>query len=278
MALEIARAKINWAIRITGILENGYHELDMLMQETSLADRLFAEEAPGLDLRIEGCDIPADDTNLVLRAARALIERTGEPRGAKLLLRKRIPHQSGLGGGSADCAAALRLLRRLWGLAVSDEDLLAIGAKLGADVPFCLKGGLCRAGGVGEKLAALPKGEPIPLLIAKPDKGVSTPEAFRLWDEGVRGEREIDVERALRALENRDWDAMRLCAGNDLERAATKLVPEISEYLEALRKSGALYAAMTGSGSAVFGVYPTIGAAESAAGKIGIHATIAYAQ
>ena len=264
-----AHAKINWALAVTGQRGDGYHTLDMLMQEISLCDDLRAEEADSLELRIEGSDLPADDSNLVLRAARALRERTDCPKGARMTLRKRIPSEAGLGGGSADCAAALRLLNGMWGLGLSGAELERIGVRLGADVPFCLRGGLCRVRGIGEELEPI---EPRPrahLVLVKPENGVPTREAFRLFDEGFRKNFAVSLDSAQKALSNGDWDALSGCAGNDLEPAAVSLVPEVAGCLARLRSEGARFAAMSGSGSAVFGVFASEEEASLAARRVG---------
>ena len=264
-----ARAKINWALAVTGRRADGYHALDMLMQEISLCDEVYAEPSDRLELRVDGSDLPADESNLVLRAAMALREAAGCTAGARLRLVKRVPSQAGLGGGSADCAAVLRLLNGLWGLGLGDAELERIGLRLGADVPFCLRGGLCRVGGIGEELTPIWPAPQAHLVVVKPDGGVPTGAAFRLWDEGLRKNSVISLDNAQKALSNGDWDALGACAGNDLQPAAERIVPEIALAVARLRAEGALFAAMSGSGSAVFGVFPSAEEAKRAAGRIG---------
>ena len=159
MKLKIqARAKINWTLDVVGTLPNGYHDLDMLMQSVTLCDQMTMEEAPQLTLyvRAQGRSfVPADGNNLVLKAAAALQAATGCTRGARITLKKYIPVAAGMGGGSSDAAAALVGLNRLWGLGLSPDKLEEIGLTVGADVPFCIRGGLQRAKGVGEKLTPL---------------------------------------------------------------------------------------------------------------------------
>ena len=146
-----ARAKVNLTMDVLRRREDGYHEVDLLMQSVSLHDTLTIEESDELTLTIAG-SLPVEDNNLVLRAARLLAQDAGiEPTG-KMHLVKRIPVAAGLGGGSADAAAAFVGLNQLWGLEYPQEKLLAIGAKLGADVPFCIAGGCCRATGIGTVL------------------------------------------------------------------------------------------------------------------------------
>ena len=145
--LEIqAHAKINWTLDAVGKRPDGYHELDMLMQSVSLHDTLTMQEADSLVLMLsQGARVPDDGNNLVLRAARRLMEATGVERGAIMTLQKRIPVAAGMGGGSADAAAVLVGLNRLWRLGLKQTELEEIGLSIGADVPFCVRGGLVRA-------------------------------------------------------------------------------------------------------------------------------------
>lgn len=184
----LARAKINWSLNILGVRPNGYHELDMLMQQISLSDELVFEPADALSLTVGGA--PGDESDLVLKAARALAElarqRGMETSGARICLTKRIPSRAGLGGGSADCAETLKALNRLWNLNFPMETLLELGAKLGADVPFCLTGGLARVSGVGERIEPLRNPPHCALVLITPGGGLSTPEVFRAYDEMVK--------------------------------------------------------------------------------------------
>ncbi len=175
MKLKIqARAKINWTLDVVGTLPNGYHDLDMLMQSVTLCDQMTMEEAPQLTLyvRAQGRSfVPADGNNLVLKAAAALQAATGCTRGARITLKKYIPVAAGMGGGSSDAAAALVGLNRLWGLGLSPDKLEEIGLTVGADVPFCIRGGLQRAKGVGEKLTPLAMKKPLYLVAFQPCRG-----------------------------------------------------------------------------------------------------------
>ena len=154
-----ARAKINWTLNVTGKREDGYHLLDMLMQPIALHDTLYIEAADGLTLTVECADgLSAGDDNLVLRAARALQAIGGISRGASMRLIKRIPMGAGLGGGSADAAAALKGLNKLWGIGLDLPALCRIGERLGADIPFCLHDAPRRAQGIGENLTPIESG------------------------------------------------------------------------------------------------------------------------
>ena len=222
MKLKIqARAKINWTLDVVGTLPNGYHDLDMLMQSVTLCDQMTMEEAPQLTLyvRAQGRSfVPADGNNLVLKAAAALQAATGCTRGARITLKKYIPVAAGMGGGSSDAAAALVGLNRLWGLGLSPDKLEEIGLTVGADVPFCIRGGLQRAKGVGEKLTPLAMKKPLYLVAFQPCRGLSTKEVFTaLHEDGIRDEDRPDNEAAQRALACGDVRALGAALGNVLE-------------------------------------------------------------
>ena len=263
-----ARAKINWALDITGIRTDGYHLLNMLMQEIELSDTLSVEPAGEVSLLVDGVEDPNPERNLVVRAARALNALTGQERGARIELTKRVPARAGLGGGSADCAAALRALDELWGLRLPESTLMAIGAKLGADVPFCLAGGLAMVSGIGEVIVPVPGAPRIPLVLVTPGGGLSTAEVFRLWDEGSFPPVSLDVRALAGAVTRNDLAAVdRLCA-NALTAPAIQLMPEIDSLIRRMRELGAGAAFMTGSGSTVVGAFADDAAARSAADAI----------
>ena len=257
-----ARAKINWALNITGRRPDGYHLLDMLMQTIDLSDTLAIEPAEGLSLAVDGA--PAGEENLVLRAATALNRRCGTRRGARMALTKRIPARAGLGGGSADCAAALRALNDLWGLGLSREALLEIGLSLGADVPFCLTEGLALVRGIGEAITPVPGAPRIPLVLAVPGGGLSTGAVFSLWDRGGFVDVSLNCEALAQAVTAGRLGAVdRLCA-NALTAPAVSLMPEIGRLIDRMRQLGAGAAFMTGSGSAVVGAFDDPGQAAGA--------------
>lgn len=263
MPLIEAHAKINWALNIAGRRADGYHLLDMLMQSIDLCDALEIEPADALTLTMNGA--AAGEDNLVLRAARALNRHAGTEHGAKLSLAKRVPARAGLGGGSADCAAALRALNDLWGLRLSDDQLRAIGLSLGADVPFCLTGGLARVSGIGEAIEPVPNAPRIPLVLVTPGGGLSTGAVFSLWDDGGFPEVALDTAALADAVARRDLRAVdRLCA-NALTAPAIALMPEIGALIERMRALGAGAAFMTGSGSTVVGAFADEAAARAAA-------------
>lgn len=306
----LARAKINWSLNILGVRPNGYHELDMLMQQISLSDELVFEPADALSLTVGGA--PGDESDLVLKAARALAElarqRGMETSGARICLTKRIPSRAGLGGGSADCAETLKALNRLWNLNFPMETLLELGAKLGADVPFCLTGGLARVSGFGERIEPLRNPPHCALVLITPGGGLSTPEVFRAYDEmvkqgedfggkhaknavkyspenptsgscmaehspetPVRGNCAVTEHSPLRlaeALLAGDYALAERLSFNALEAPAIRLLPEIGKWINRFRELGARYVRMTGSGSTVFGVFDSLETARAIASQI----------
>ena len=263
-----AHAKINWALNITGRRADGYHELDMLMQSIALADLLTFELAESLTLTVDGA-VPGDvASNLVMRAARALNARTGKEHGARITLTKRVPVRAGLGGGSADCATALKALNRLWALGLSPEELRGIGASLGADVPFCLAGGLARVSGIGERIEPVSGAPEIPLVLVTPDGGLSTAEVFRRWDCGGWPPVRLDCAALADAVARRDLPAVDALCANALAGPAIELMPEIDGLRARLRALGAGAVFMTGSGPTVVAAFANMDAARAAAAAV----------
>ncbi len=254
-----AKAKINWTLDILGTREDGYHEMDMLMSSVELSDTLEMEPADGLALTVMG-EIPvfAQGDNLVLKAARALQKATGCSKGANMRLYKHIPVGAGMGGGSADAAAALKGLADLWSLSISRQELMQIGRSLGADVPFMLTGGVARVGGMGETIKPLPVATSIWLVLTQPCRGLSTAEIFQGFDS--LPSQDIfrpETDRAEMALREGDLQNLARSMGNVMEPISLAKRPEMGEAKEALKEQGALRAMMTGSGSVVYGVFDT---------------------
>lgn len=251
-----ARAKINWSLDITGQREDGYHLMDMLMQPIALCDEVTLLPADDLTLTTGGDPrLPPSEKHLALRAARALQAHTGYAGGAAIHVEKHIPIGAGMGGGSADAAAVLFGLNRLWKTGLSPAELEALGLTLGADVPFCLRGGLTRTTGVGEIMAPLPPGRDWPLVVIQPCRGLSTGTVFEAYHQQTDVVHPMTDSAAL-ALTRGDLPLMKQSLGNVLQPVSEALRPEIGKALLALRRQGAALALMTGSGSAVFGVFP----------------------
>lgn len=259
-----ARAKINWTLDVLGVREDGYHLLDMLMQPVTLCDLIDLETAKDITLRMSGDPLlPADEHNLAMRAARLLQRETGTSQGAAIHVEKRIPAGAGMGGGSADCAGVLAGLNRLWGLNLSQTELETLGLRLGADVPFCLRGGLCRVGGIGEDIRREDAVPLLPLVIVQPCEGLSTGQIFRDWHSSTDAVRP-DTDRALDALRAGDPRGLSAAIANALQPVSVAARPQIGEAIDLLRELGAAAAMMTGSGSAVFGVFGDGAAADNA--------------
>lgn len=248
-----APAKINLLLDIVGRRQDGYHTLRSVFQSVSLYDQLEAFRSDKTELICGDRDIPCDGTNLVLKAYKAFFEQTGiPPFGVTFTLEKNIPSMAGLGGGSSDCAAALIALNELSGAGLSGEELRDIGEKLGADVPFCLTGGTVLCEGVGDVLTPLPDMPECSILIAKPELKISTPECYKKFDQ-LEVSRVSKLDDMMAGLAVGSLETIAGCLGNDLELAADTGV--ISRIKEEMLAHSALGACMTGSGSAVFGIF-----------------------
>lgn len=261
-----AHAKINLGLDVTGKRENGYHEVSMIMQSLELCDEI---ELSGTrdgnislvmeDMRGNGSTaIPADGTNLMCRAAELMRDMFGGFEGVAMRLKKRIPSEAGMGGGSADAAAVFLGINSLFDLGVSETELAAAGAKLGADIPFCMLGGTARAEGIGERLTPIAAKEAWHVLVIKPVQGMSTPEVYRAYDRAADSGAVIsrpDIAGLEKALISGDLRMLSGCMGNVLEYAVIPKLPVIGRIREELKDSGAAAYMMTGSGSAVFGLY-----------------------
>lgn len=257
-----ARAKVNLFLRLTGRRADGYHLLDSLAVFAGVGDRVSAAPARHLTLLLDGPEaaaLTAEPDNLVLRAARALAAAAGIPGYAALRLEKHLPVASGIGGGSADAAAALRVLAGLWGVRA---DLATIAATLGADVPVCLAGRPARMQGVGEVLSPVPPLPPCGLLLANPRLPLPTPAVFRARQGGFSAPASLPKGWA-DAAALADWLRP---LGNDLQDAAIDLCPEVAQVLTALAaQPGSLLARMSGSGATCFALFDTPAQAAAAA-------------
>lgn len=241
---ETAYAKINLALHVRGRRDDGFHDIETIFAFAEDGDVLRAEPSEELSLDLEGpfaAALHGEADNLVLRAACALRDDRAVDKGARLVLDKRLPVASGIGGGSADAAAALRLLDRFWGLDLGETALLDIGRRLGADVAACMASRTAIGTGRGDELE--PAEEIVeagtPLLLVNPGVAVATGDVFRSW----RGE----DGGALSS----DWRQGR----NDLQSAAVALAPEIAATLAALREVGGECARMSGSGATCFALF-----------------------
>ena len=258
---ELARAKVNLFLHVVGRRADGYHLLDSLAVFPDVGDALEAVPAAGLSLAIDGPfgkGLPCGPDNLVLRAAYALQQACGTPAGAALRLAKRLPVASGIGGGSADAAAALRALSALWEVAVP----AGLAQGLGADVPVCMASRPARMGGVGEVLGPAPALPPCGLVLVNPGVAVATPDVFRARGPGFHAPAVLPA----------GWpDAHTMAAdlarlSNDLEAPALALCPPTATVLTWLRsRPGCLLARMSGSGATCFALFKTAAAARTVA-------------
>jgi 4-diphosphocytidyl-2-C-methyl-D-erythritol kinase len=270
-----APAKVNLTLHVTGRREDGYHELDSLVVFAGVADLLGLDPKRPLGLDVTGpmaAFAGEDADNLVLKAARALQQRVENLRLGHFSLVKRLPSQAGLGGGSSDAAAALRLLADLNGLKLDDPKLLDAAKVTGADVPCCLIHQALRMRGIGDELSLVKRMPPIDAVLVKPQASVATSKVFeelgmakgmKLRQEPIEWPDSYDALTWIRAIRD---------GRNDLETPATHLAPVISLCLSALKGTqGCLVARMSGSGSSVFGLYRSTDHARSAAQRIGTH-------
>lgn len=257
-----APAKLNLALDVVGTLPNGYHALDMTMQAITLYERVILRRSSDLRLTLPGSRVPANDKNTAIKAALAFFDYTGLLAGVDITIHKSVPVRAGMAGGSADAAAVLVGMNELYGARLSMSELCAIGAKIGADVPFALMGGTCRVQGVGDFLKALPPCPDCWFTVVMPSYGVSTPEAFAAYDR-IGSSVHPDCEAQERAIRAGDLAAVCAAAGNALEECSG--AGETGAIKALLTENGALTALMTGSGAAVFGVFDTEEAANAAA-------------
>lgn len=266
-----AYAKVNFALDVVGVRPDGYHELRTVMQSISLADEVVVERTGGgFELRVEpeNPGIGPWEQNTAYLAWKMLCGLHGAELPVRVTLLKNVPAGAGLGGGSSDAAAVLRGLDELFGLGLSAEELVAAAGSIGADVPFCLAGGTALAEGVGERLTPVPAPPDHRLLVAKPPRGADTGKVYRAYDEGpFRSGGSAD--RVLGALRSGDLDALAGALGNDLARFTKAELPEVAELEERLLEAGALGASVTGSGSAVYGLFPDEEAAGRARERVG---------
>lgn len=252
-----APAKINLGLHVVRKRDDGYHDLETVFLRIGWADLLTVRPAETLTLTCSDASLPTDDGNLVLQAARLLADTYDVTEGATLHLDKHLPHGAGLGGGSSDAATALRTLRDLWALDASDADLHPLAARLGSDVPFFLGPKAAYATGRGVQLTSLvdPATDdlyelPFALVVAVPPAAVSTAEAYRRVTPRATGRPDL---RAV-VLSN-DLERWRADLTNDFEASVFDQYPAIRHTKQALVNAGAGYASMSGSGSAVFGVF-----------------------
>ena len=275
MITKRAYAKINLSLDVTGKLENGYHQVCMVMQTVDLFDELsfdMTDVGDRIPDRIQIIidsekEITADKKdNLIYKAALQLLPCFPEDKGVKIVLNKNIPMAAGMAGGSTDAAATLRGINELFDLKLSDEKLCDIGVRIGADIPYCIMGGTMLAEGIGEKLTPLPHLKGYNLVIAKPEAGVSTKYVYEHLD-ALPNPPHPDTASMIELIKKGDPDPAGISEylGNILEEVTIPACPEVQKIKESLMGYGALGALMSGSGPTVFAIFETKEKAETAA-------------
>jgi 4-diphosphocytidyl-2-C-methyl-D-erythritol kinase len=266
-------AKLNLSLRVLGRRADGYHSVETVLHTIGLWDRLRFSllPEPEIALSVDVADVPGDESNLCWRAARLLADHTRSQRGVAIALEKGVPVSAGLGGGSSDAAATLAGLARLWELDLSLEDIAGLGAQLGADVPFFLRGGCCLALGKGEKLQPLADISAW-FVIVVPDRRVVTAQAYVALHRGAtRGRRRVlsrPTQRALQAVEEGSPGALARSLHNDFECLQMAGIEEARRAKADLLEAGCLGAGLSGSGSGVFGIAADREAADRAAQRL----------
>jgi 4-diphosphocytidyl-2-C-methyl-D-erythritol kinase len=250
-------AKINLSLRVLGRRPDGYHEIRTVFQTITLHDRLTftSLDTPRIELECDAADVPTDDTNLVARAAKLLGARFGVERGACVRLEKTLPAGGGLGGGSSNAAVALLGLARLWEIETTRDELSALGATLGADVPFFLTGGTALGTGRGTEIAPLEDAPGASLLVVTPRVKISTAEAYRALRAPALTKEFPPVNLLVSRTKSDFSDSFPWALANDFEPVIFRHHPEIARAHAALVEAGARGALLSGSGSSVFGVF-----------------------
>lgn len=251
-----ALAKINLGLDVVRRREDGYHEVRMIMQTIHLYDKLDIKKTdePGIAITSNLSYVPTNESNLVYKAGKLLMDEFGITEGVAVDLHKRIPVAAGMAGGSTDAAAMLYGMNRIFDLGLSQKELMKRGVKIGADVPYCIMRGTALAEGIGEKLTQLPPMVKCPVLIAKPQISVSTKfvyENLKLNEQTVHP----DIDQLVEDIKQKDLLAVASHMGNVLETVTIPAYPIIADIKNQMLRSGAVNAMMSGSGPTVFGLF-----------------------
>ena len=250
-----SHGKINLSLDVLYKRDDNYHELNTIMQEIELKDTIILKEIDkGLKIECNDKDVPLDNKNLVYKAWEEIINILGENRGIHINIDKKIPVASGLAGGSSNAATVLKGLNELWQLGLSQKELMEIGLKIGADVPFCIMGGTAYAEGVGEKFTRLKSFSNKMLLLANPGIPISTVNVYKSLDLNAK-KKHMDIKEIIKYIEKDDLELLAKNMFNIMEDAVIKKYPIIAEIKEDMLKHGALGSLMSGSGATVFGIF-----------------------
>ena len=250
-----AYAKINLGLDVLRRLENGYHDVKMVMQTVGIYDELtLTRTEAGITVTTDKEELPTDDNNLIYKAARIMMEEYHLEGGIHIHLKKNIPIAAGMAGGSTDAAATFKGMNRLYDLDCTLEELMKLGVRVGADVPYCVLGGTALAEGIGEKLTSLNPAPDCYVLVAKPDINVSTRYVYEHLDaEGVT--EHPDIDGMVEAIWEESLQGILDRMGNVLEHVTVKEYPVVGELKNRMRDLGALNSLMSGSGPTVFGIF-----------------------
>ena len=249
-----AYAKINIGLDVTGKTDNGYHLLKTVMQQVDLYDVITIERAEkGINFSCDSKDVPSDDTNLAVKAAKLMTETYGIKEGVNISLNKNIPVAAGMAGGSTDGAAVIIGMNRVFDLDLTMQEMIDTGVKIGADIPFCIQGGCAIAEGIGEKLRELDNRTEMYTLIAKPPINVSTVHVYKTlkWQEVIHP----DMDRVIKGIMAGSMDDIVAGMGNVLESVTCSEYDIINELKKAMLDIGASGSLMSGSGPTVFGLF-----------------------
>lgn len=250
-----AYAKINLGLDVVRRLENGYHEVKMVMQTVGIYDVLsFERTAEGIVVTTDSGELPTNEDNLIYKAAKLMMDTYSIQEGVRIHLQKNIPIAAGMAGGSTDAAATMKGINRLFDLGCSLKELMELGVKIGADVPYCILGGTALAEGIGEKLTPLTPAPECFLLVAKPDINVSTKYVYEHLDAaGV--EKHPDIDGMVKAIEEGSLQGVLDRMENVLESVTVTAYPVIETIKTRMKELGAVNSLMSGSGPTVFGVF-----------------------
>ena len=263
-----AYAKINLGLDVVGRLENGYHQVRMIMQTVGMYDRLtFAAGESGIRIVTDSGELPTGPDNLIYRAAVLLLETCGVEAGVDIRLEKHIPIAAGMAGGSSDAAATLQGLNDLFALGLTQERLRQLGVRIGADVPYCIMGGTALAEGIGEVLTPLPPAPRCTVLVAKPDLQVSTKYVYEHLDAGESWQHP-DIDGMRSAIESGSLPGVVSRLGNVLETVTAGAYSVIGQIKREMLTRGAMGSLMSGSGPTVFGIYGSREQAQDARSRL----------
>lgn len=264
-----ARAKVNIGLDITGVLDNGYHLVDMIMQTLQMHDEVTIRKKRerGIEIRSNLRYLPVNENNIVYQAAKMMVDEFQIQDGLRFDIKKEIPVAAGMAGGSADAASVLIGINRMYQLSLSTEELCIRGLQLGADVPYCIQGGTMHATGIGEKLERITAMPDCFVVVVKPKASASTKVVYQKFDE-LEQVKHPNMTQLLLQMEGKNLNGIADAMGNVLEQVTISMIPEIATIKEVLLKNGALNAMMSGSGPTVFGLYTNRAQADRAVAEL----------